>query len=449
MAFIGAGGKTTAMFRLARELTREAAFGNTRFPAPFPGVVLSASTHLCKEQIALSDHHRFLRRFQDLGDWAEHPPMGMMLFTGEIGEDNRAAGLPPGLLKELRDWAMRLGLPFLIEADGARRKPLKAPAEHEPAVPAWVDVVLLLAGLQGLGKPLDESSVHRPEIFTRLSGLKMGETISSESVVRVLSHAKGGLKGVPQQARRVVLFNQASTDTVQAQAQRMSFPLLRHYHAVVIANLQLEAESEQEVLAVHERVAGILLAAGGSARMGKAKQTLMWRGKPLVRHVAEAALAAHLSKVIVVTGCAAEEVASAVQGLEVQLVYNAHWQVGQSTSIRVGLEALSEAYGGAVFLLADQPLVSAPLIDGLVELHARTLAPIIAPLVDGRRGNPVLFDCSTFEDLRQLHGDQGGRVLFSRYPLTYLPWNDAKLIIDVDTPQAYQRLLEIEGNGEN
>ncbi len=439
MAFVGAGGKTTAMFRLARELTRKSETG----VRSFPGVVLSASTHLCQEQLALSDHYKILRRFEDLSDWISHPPMGVMLFTGEVGEDQRAAGLPPSVLQELRDWALKFSLPFLVEADGARRKPLKAPAEHEPAIPTWIDVVILLAGLRGLGKPLHEEFVHRPEMFSRLSGLRMGDTINPEALVGVLSHAEGGLKAIPPQARRIVLFNQAGDLTLQAQAREMCFALLKHFDAALIADLKTERENADEVLQVHEKVAGILLAAGGSARMGRPKQTLLWQGKPLVRHVAEAARASRLASLVVVTGCASEEVAQALLGLDVQHVYNPDWQAGQSTSIRLGLEALQDNIGAAVFLLADQPMVTAQLIDALLDAHACTLAPIIAPLVQGARGNPVLFDRSTFSDLRQLQGDQGGRALFSHYPLSFVPWNDSRLNIDVDTPEEYQRLLEV------
>ena len=69
------------------------------------------------------------------------------------------------------------------------------------------------------------------------------------------------------------------------------------------------------------------------------------------------------------------------------------------------------------------------------------LAPIVAPLVDGRRGNPVLFDRSTFPELLALTGDVGGRALFSRYPIEWLPWLDAAVLLDVDTPDEYRKLL--------
>jgi molybdenum cofactor cytidylyltransferase len=93
-------------------------------------------------------------------------------------------------------------------------------------------------------------------------------------------------------------------------------------------------------------------------------------------------------------------------------------------------------------LLGDQPQVSTRLILSLVEQHSASLAPIVAPIVDGQRTNPVLFDCSTFSDLLDLSGDTGGRALFSRYTVQWMEWHDASALFDVDTPEDYRRLLE-------
>ncbi|MCX6037982.1 MAG: NTP transferase domain-containing protein, partial [Chloroflexi bacterium] len=100
--------------------------------------------------------------------------------------------------------------------------------------------------------------------------------------------------------------------------------------------------------------------------------------------------------------------------------------------------------GAAIFLLADQPQITPTVIRALSEEHARTLAPIVAPLVGGQRANPVLFDRVTFPDLMALSGDGGGRAIFSQYPVNYLTWHDESLLSDVDTPEEYKKLV----NGE-
>ena len=115
---------------------------------------------------------------------------------------------------------------WAIEADGSRQKPLKAPAEHEPAIPGFVKHFVQVVGLTGLGKPLNEEYVHRPEIFVRLSELEFGETVTSEALVRVLTHPDGGLKNIPENARRIVLLNQADTPELQSQADSITKRLL-------------------------------------------------------------------------------------------------------------------------------------------------------------------------------------------------------------------------------
>ena len=99
--------------------------------------------------------------------------------------------------------------------------------------------------------------------------------------------------------------------------------------------------------------------------------------------------------------------------------------------------------GGGIFLLADQPQITPAIIHALVEEHAATLAPVIAPLVLDQRANPVLFDRVAFSDLMTLKGDVGGRGIFSKYKVSYLPWHDDALLLDVDTPEHYQRLKDL------
>jgi molybdenum cofactor cytidylyltransferase len=92
----------------------------------------------------------------------------------------------------------------------------------------------------------------------------------------------------------------------------------------------------------------------------------------------------------------------------------------------------------------DQPQTPETLIRALVQLHASTLDPIVAPVVRGQRANPVLFDQVTFLDFASLQGDQGGRALFARYPIRWLEWQDDSILLDVDSPEDYQQLLRLK-----
>ena len=257
IALTGSGGKTTALFQLARRLSEVEDLRETEGRSKVAGqpVIVTASTHLHVNQIKLADSHWSAEKPADLSRLKDNLH-GVMLVTGPL-EGDRTKGLDQLTIHRLHEICSRHALPLLIEADGSRQHPLKAPAEQEPPIPDFVEMVVVVAGLSGLGRPLSAEFVHRPEIFARLSGLGMGEAISPQALLRVLTHPAGGLKNIPLQARRLVLLNQADTAELQAQAQTLAGDLLAAYHSVIIASL-----GQSLIYAVYDPVAGIILSAG-------------------------------------------------------------------------------------------------------------------------------------------------------------------------------------------
>ncbi len=431
LALVGAGGKTTALFQAARQMAAEL--------GDLP-VLVSASTHLGSWQLEQADQHFIIQKKGQISSLETELSSGCLLFTGPAADDNRVAGLAEDSLAELAEIATRQRLPLLVEADGSRQRPLKAPAEHEPAIPEWANLVVVAAGLTGLGQPLEHLWVHRPEQFGKLAELAPGQTITDKHLARVLTSPQGGLKNIPPGARRVALLNQADSPELQARGQQLARLTLPAYDAVLISALQAPLEAEA-VLAVYEPIAGIILAGGGASRFGQLKQLLPWQGEPLVRRAALTALQAGLTPVVVVSGAQAAEVEAVVSDLPVQIARNLNWAAGQSSSVITGVQALPPQTGAAIFLLADQPEVTATLVRSLVEERAASMPVILAPLVDGQRSNPVLFDRLTFPELLKLSGDTGGRALFSRYRVDWLPWHNSEPLTDIDTLQDYLRLL--------
>ncbi len=431
IAFAGAGGKTTAMFTLARQLTEP--------------VICLNTAHLAVEQAQLADHHIFSDSDDTIRDVFRAFRKGMLLFTGQEEKPGRLSGVPASTALKIKDLADLYNVPILVEADGARMLPLKAPAAHEPPIPDWVEHVVYLVGLSVIGKPLTDEHVFRAEIFSELTGVEPGKPIELAAVVKYANNPLGGLKNIPAGARRTLFANQLDACSLPREEVFRTLHTASTAYDSVLAGSLLQPDEEIEWR--REGIAGIVLAAGGSKRMGRVKQLLAWKGKPLVRHVAETAIAAGLDPVVVVTGCATEQVERALVGLPVKVIFNPEWERGQASSIRAGLDVLPGQRGGAVFLLSDMPQVPPALIEAELEIHQREAVSIICPRVGVQRTNPVLFDRQTFPALHALTGDSGGRALFDRVPIRWLDWDDPDLLRDIDTPEDYREFIKGDENG--
>jgi len=193
-------------------------------------------------------------------------------------------------------------------------------------------------------------------------------------------------------------------------------------------------------------IAAILLAAGRASRFAAAggreatKLVAPLAGKPVVRHVAEAALASRARPIVVVTGHARLSVEEALAGLPLRFVDNPGFASGLASSLRTGLAALPDDAAGALVLLGDMPAVESPLIDRLIlAFEARPDALAVAPTLQGQRGNPVLLSRALFAAIADLKGDEGARRMLAALPgerILEIGIEDEAASLDVDTPQA-------------
>lgn len=190
------------------------------------------------------------------------------------------------------------------------------------------------------------------------------------------------------------------------------------------------------------RFAAIILAAGRSTRMGGPNKLLAQvTGKPLARIAAEAALASRARPIVVVTGHQGETITEALRDLPLQFAHNPDFADGLSTSLRAGLAALPGDIDGAVVMLADMPQVDGVLIDRLMSAYDAEKGALIAvPVIDGKRGNPVLWSRRFFPELMALSGDVGARHLIGKYAeaVAEVPVTGAGALIDIDTPDALE-----------
>jgi molybdenum cofactor cytidylyltransferase len=180
--------------------------------------------------------------------------------------------------------------------------------------------------------------------------------------------------------------------------------------------------------------------------MGRPKQLLPFRGSTVIECIVDSALKTSLSKVVVVLGHRADELRPLLEKRDVTVVINPEYKRGQSSSIQVGLDAVRQDVDAVLFLLGDQPLITPETIDCLISAYASSSGPIVMPLFNGKRGNPVLFDRQTFERIDALKGDTGARVLFQEYAeqIVEVPFHDPSVRFDIDTEQDYLLLKKME-----
>ncbi len=208
-ATVGGGGKTTVLFALAAEW--EAAGGHERGHEGDGGLtVLATTTKMTIPRegrslpLAIGKDDAF--RAGALDNIRRRGLASAVVGTGR-GDRERVLGVDPSWPRQ----AINAGLASLvaIEADGSKGRPFKAPARHEPVIPDEVDIVAAVIGAGVLGRPLDEQSVHRPEIAAQVVGANIGDEITPELAAKVLMSPDGGRKGVPDSAEFVVLVSSA------------------------------------------------------------------------------------------------------------------------------------------------------------------------------------------------------------------------------------------------
>jgi molybdenum cofactor cytidylyltransferase len=424
VAFVGGGGKTTSMFRLAAELS-----------AAGLRVVSTTTTHISNEQVRIAPASLRLEEIALLGSRLDQH--GHCLLIGPPDGKGRVFGASSELIASL---SARPDVDVvLVEADGSRSLPFKAPGQHEPVVPEATTILAPIAGLNSIGQVLEESHVHRSELAAALAQQPLGSNITPQTLARVLVHSEGGAKHRPAGARLAPVLNKADTDAAMQQGCEAAEKMLTDatVDTVIISTMQQEPPVRES----WTHVAGIVLAAGKLTGFGDTKQILPWDDTAPAAHSVRIALDAGLDPVIAVLGYQADKVEKSLAGLPVRLVYNSDFGSGQGTSFRKGLEALPRYTGAAVFLLADQPLVTAEIIRTMVHAHRQSFAPACVPVFEGKRGNPALFDKSLFRELAELRGDAGGGELLEKHvgSIATVPAS-RKVLLDVDTPEEWERL---------
>ena len=189
----------------------------------------------------------------------------------------------------------------------------------------------------------------------------------------------------------------------------------------------------------------ILLAAGQSARLGKPKQLLNYKGKTLLAHSLQIAIETQLQPIVTVLGANLDTLKQSIEPTNTNIVINQEWSEGMASSIRCGIEELvkiAPSIAGVIIMVCDQPYVTAKLLTDLVEKHEDSSKPIIASRYNNNIGTPALFDKTIFALLLSLKGDSGAKKIMKSNPDWVETVNFPFGEIDIDTSLDYELLMK-------
>ena len=227
ISLVGAGGKTTFMFHLARERVR----AGQSVLATTTTKIFNPTCDPAPVRLLAKNAPDLIRQWNAVGP----PPLFTVAAARLDPGRNKLIGFSPEVIDRIADAGLFRWI--VVEADGAARRPLKAPASHEPVIPRRSDVVVAFGGLDAVGKPLHDDHVFRAEIYARLTGLNMGEPVTAASIAALMSHPDGLFRGVPETAEKIVFLNKAEGDDRRAAGRETANRLAGFAGRVVLGRL--------------------------------------------------------------------------------------------------------------------------------------------------------------------------------------------------------------------
>lgn len=189
-------------------------------------------------------------------------------------------------------------------------------------------------------------------------------------------------------------------------------------------------------------LAAVILGAGMSRRMGQPKLVLPWGNRTVIGHIVEVLHAGGVSQITLITGAARDLVEQAVDGLNVKTVYNPEYQTSEMLeSLKLGLAAQAGDIRAALVVLGDQPAINAEVVGAVVNHYRHTMARLVAPSYQHRRGHPWLVTRDLWQEIQALRPEQTLRDFLNQHAneIAYVTVETPAVISDIDTPQDYSR----------
>lgn len=428
VAIVGAGGKTSAMLRLAAEARAR----NWR-------VIASSTTRIAVEEFARFPQGVMVR------PGAPFPYRDIEKALAKSGQVFVYSSISNGKVQGLsraqvdQELASHPGHDLLlIEADGARRLPIKGAHSHEPVIPDFSSKTLVMAGLSALGQPLDNEHVYGADRVRSMLGLRGEWVLTPRIITALLLHPELGMRGIPPDAACSVLLNQATVERLP-QAREIAAGLLSDFNvdSVLITTLG----DNDPVIEQHKRIGVIVLAAGLSTRMGQPKMLLPWGEGSLVRAAVSRFVGGDYLETLVITGAHDEAIRGAIDGLPARAVFNPLYAEGEMlSSMQLGLRSLNPGCGACLLALGDQPNIPIALIQQLLEAYRQGKGRIIAPSYQNQRGHPILIDRELWPEFLALPPGSAPRDVIRAHTaeIHHIVVDDPAVVEDIDTPEDYR-----------
>lgn len=442
IAFVGAGGKTALMLKLANEL----------FKSGFR-VVITTTTKLGinerpeqSELVVEGVANKLISKLHTIQTQKKIP----IVASGLDEENKRLVGISP---KAAGRVASDIDVDYLlIEADGAQGKKFKIPMAHEPVVPKCVNKLCIVLGLDALGKRINEENCYNIEGMAALGG-NPKEVLTPKLVRKLLFHPSGYLRFANDKRQIFLVLNKIdkldSSFDIQDIAAELYHPAIDR---IIVCSTKTPTSPPVKLMPDNSahRISGIILAAGASSRFKGIKQCVDIGGKTLLSQVVIQALKSKLDEIILVLGYQKGKIIRSLGNLvgknKLKIVENSKYKQGMSSSLKVGLKAAMEKadVDAVMIILGDQPKVTTELINEIIDTYKLSNGSICVPMIETplltRPGHPVIISQRLYSEVLKITGDKGAREVVKKN-MSY-----AKTIMLSDDSSQFQINTEVDLN---
>lgn len=414
ISFVGGGGKTSTMFALANYLKK------------FGSVLITTTTKIFMPNSNQYDNLINLETCKDINKYS-----GITLLAGGINSDNKVIGVESSLLDEI--YIKGLFKFIIVECDGAKNMPIKAPNDGEPIIPLLTNINIGIVGIDSIGRPLSQVC-FRQEIFK--ANILNCEYVSNEAIINLINSENGLFKNTPKKCKKYFVLNKCDSNEDKSLGEN----ILKNVRCLSDVNKTfISSIHKGEFYHKGENILGIIMASGFSKRMGKNKLLMKIDNTSMIRRVAKEVSYSKIEDIVLVYSD--ENVKNEVVDLPINTSFNNSPESGQSMSIKIGLNSYEKEYDGYMFFVGDQPFIDSSTINNIINIFNENKNYIVIPEYNGKKGNPVIFPKYLKNQLLDINGDKGGRIVIEQCEkINKVAIKDIRCGIDIDTVDEFKLL---------